>query len=397
MGPTSSRNGRVLVLDTCGERASLSLHKGTALIGEAVLTERTASKSILQAVRNLLEAHDLSLPQLDGLGIVHGPGSFTGVRVGLALAKGLCEAANLRCAPVSRLATLAHAAELRDGYALLAAGRGQVYVRMIGGDRAEAESMVELSTLLPQLSSRVVAVAEAQVAEVLQGWVASLQTVELTARRAIDLVLDSLAQGGADLATLDANYLRDEGAIYARGRRPRARVMDDRQAYPPSTIALATANQLAEVIAFAALSADAPHWPLAAWQSFLEPARANSAVLRCLFTLRQDGEIAGVIAVATLGEVAELELLLVRPTLRRRGIGRALTMHWVHWAEEGGAREAVLEVRASNRAAQELYRMLGFTIQGVRSRYYTEPLEDALLLHRELGGNASSAVASALA
>ena len=210
----SSSDGVVLVLDTCGERASLSLHKGLTLMAEEVLAEKTASQSILQVVRRVLDSYRLPLAQLDGLGVMHGPGSFTGVRVGLALAKGLCEAANLPCAPVSRLAVLAHAAKLRDGYALLPAGRGQVYARRVGDGRPAAESVVELSVLLPQLSPEVVAVADADLAEHLQGSVAALRFVELAAGQAIEPVLKCLAEGGTDLASLDANYVRDEGFIY---------------------------------------------------------------------------------------------------------------------------------------------------------------------------------------
>ena len=171
--------------------------------------------------------------------------------------------------------------------------------------------------------------------------------------------------------------------------------MDNQRSLPTSAIATATADQLREVIDFAALSPDAPPWPLAAWRSFLEPSREGSAVQRCLLALRQGPEIAGVSAVALLGEVTELELLLVRPTSRRQGVGRALTTHWLQWAVQAGAREAVLEVRASNRAAQDLYSALGFTREGVRPRYYTEPVEDAHLLRCELARGASHAVASA--
>ena len=210
----------VLVLDTCGERASLSLHRGVSLLSEELLAERTASQGTLAALRTLLTGNGLTLEQLAGVGVVHGPGSFTGVRVGLALAKGLCEAARLPCAPVSRLAVLAHAADLRAGYALLPAGRGQVYARTIGGD-PEAEAMLELEALLPQLRGETVAVAHPELAESLRGRAAEVRLVELRARHAIVAVLAGLARGGADLATLDANYVRDEGVIYGHHlRRP---------------------------------------------------------------------------------------------------------------------------------------------------------------------------------
>ena len=163
-------------------------------------------------------------------------------------------------------------------------------------------------------------------------------------------------------------------------------MMDGRELGTPS-IVLATEDQLPELIAFAALSPDAPHWPVVAWGSFLDAVQAGKAVRRSLFTLRQGREIAGVMAVAVLPGVTELELLLVRPSSRRQGIGRALARHWLQWAFAIGAQEAVLEVRASNVAAQDLYRALGFERQGVRSRYYKNPPEDALLLHCDLARN----------
>ena len=206
----------MLVLDTCGERASVSLHRGTAVVAEEVLAERTASESLLVTLRQMLQEYGLRLEQLAGVGIVHGPGSFTGVRVGLALAKGLCEAAGLPCAPVSRLAILAHATELGEGFALLPAGRGQVYARVNSGVHAGVEHMVDLTSLLPQLVSAVVAVGDAAMGAELRGKVAELRIVELTARQAIVPVLACLGQGGVDITTLDANYVRDEAAIYRK-------------------------------------------------------------------------------------------------------------------------------------------------------------------------------------
>ena len=208
--------GLVLVLDTCGERASVALHCGTTLIAEEILAERTAAKALLQTLRAMLQANALRLERLDGLGVVHGPGSFTGVRVGLALAKGLCESACVRCAPVSRLVVLAQAAGLREGYALLPAGRGQVYAREFGDGGRGTERMIDLAALLPELASQAVAVAGVELADSLRGKVASLRVIELRAQQAILPVLSCLAQGGADPATLDANYVRDEGAIYRK-------------------------------------------------------------------------------------------------------------------------------------------------------------------------------------
>jgi ribosomal-protein-alanine N-acetyltransferase len=74
----------------------------------------------------------------------------------------------------------------------------------------------------------------------------------------------------------------------------------------------------------------------------------------------------------------------VRPALRQRGFARRLLEHVLRDAAERGATRAFLEVRRSNVAAVRLYQNLGFSTQAVRSAYYTNPVEDALLLARQL-------------
>ena len=70
----------------------------------------------------------------------------------------------------------------------------------------------------------------------------------------------------------------------------------------------------------------------------------------------------------------------VRPDVRGQGIGRRLLQAALSWGREQRARQAVLEVRSGNEAAQKLYRGCGFEVIGKRKRYYKSPSEDALLM-----------------
>jgi ribosomal-protein-alanine N-acetyltransferase len=72
--------------------------------------------------------------------------------------------------------------------------------------------------------------------------------------------------------------------------------------------------------------------------------------------------------------------LAVEPRWRRRGIARELMQRSLAWGNDAGARRALLEVRASNLAAIRLYEQAGFRHLGVRERYYTNPIEDALMM-----------------
>jgi [ribosomal protein S18]-alanine N-acetyltransferase len=75
--------------------------------------------------------------------------------------------------------------------------------------------------------------------------------------------------------------------------------------------------------------------------------------------------------------------LAVGPPYRRRGIGTALMGYVLDEGVRLGARRATLEVRRSNDAARRLYEQLGFSAAGVRPAYYTNPIEDALVLWKE--------------
>jgi ribosomal-protein-alanine N-acetyltransferase len=96
------------------------------------------------------------------------------------------------------------------------------------------------------------------------------------------------------------------------------------------------------------------------------------------------GEMAGFLVARLV--VRELEILnfAVRPAARRGGIGRALLGEALRWAKMSEAHEAFLEVRVSNVAALQFYERHNFEVTGRRPRYYTAPIEDALLLRLAL-------------
>ena len=81
---------------------------------------------------------------------------------------------------------------------------------------------------------------------------------------------------------------------------------------------------------------------------------------------------------------AEILSLATTAAQRRRGIGRALLTALLAAMVERGARSVWLEVRISNQAARAMYQSVGFVAAGRRRDYYRQPLEDALILRREL-------------
>ena len=85
-----------------------------------------------------------------------------------------------------------------------------------------------------------------------------------------------------------------------------------------------------------------------------------------------------------VADQAHINNLAVRPELRGQGLGSQMLEAIVVEAQRLGAESLTLEVRRSNIAAQRLYLRAGFQEAGVRKNYYTQPVEDALILARSL-------------
>lgn len=72
----------------------------------------------------------------------------------------------------------------------------------------------------------------------------------------------------------------------------------------------------------------------------------------------------------------------VRPDRQKEGIGHFLMDSLIRLAEQQGVTTIHLEVRTGNGTAIRLYERMGFTKDGIRKKYYTDPVEDALLMTR---------------
>ncbi len=95
-----------------------------------------------------------------------------------------------------------------------------------------------------------------------------------------------------------------------------------------------------------------------------------------------DGVVVGYAIASRIGDEAELANLAVDPAARRAGIGALLLGDLLASTDAAPAATVYLEVRASNAAAQTLYRGRGFAAIGRRKGYYTRPDEDAVVMRR---------------
>lgn len=94
------------------------------------------------------------------------------------------------------------------------------------------------------------------------------------------------------------------------------------------------------------------------------------------------GRLAGYAIGRVSADEGEVLNVAVAPAARRKGVGTGLLSALVQQMERLGALDVFLEVRQSNLAAIAMYRRHGFRVVGNRPRYYRNPTENALVMHR---------------
>ena len=136
-------------------------------------------------------------------------------------------------------------------------------------------------------------------------------------------------------------------------------------------------DELEEILAIENASFTCP-WSR---QSFLD-AFAGGPVT--IYAAERDGVLVGFSCLLTIGEEAEILNIAAAPDHRHEGVGGLLLTRMLDDAEESGAQNVYLEVRASNTPARSLYKKAGFSEIGIRRHYYTKPREDAILMKKAI-------------
>ena len=146
---------KILAFETSAKAASVALLDGGKLLAESYQnTGLTHSQTIMVMAQDLLKSCGLSARDVEAVAVAAGPGSFTGVRIGVAAAKGFAWGAELPCYGVSTLEAMARTMGVWQGYIVPAmdARRSQVYTAVFHAEkgvitRVEEDMAISLAEL----------------------------------------------------------------------------------------------------------------------------------------------------------------------------------------------------------------------------------------------------------
>jgi tRNA threonylcarbamoyladenosine biosynthesis protein TsaB len=211
-------NPLILAIDTTHEYGSAALARGEEVLEEVELRAPDGFAHVIyEHLAHLLERHSLTVAAIDCFAAASGPGSFTGVRVGLACLKGLAEALGKPAVAVSNLQALARYGHAPLRAVVMGARRGDVYAALYddAGRLDGSEVVAKLSSWLESLPEGVEFVSPdfEPLRSALAGTRLAASPI-VTAPRAIAGTIARIAaerflRGEAmDPAALDANYVR---------------------------------------------------------------------------------------------------------------------------------------------------------------------------------------------
>ncbi|HWB84688.1 MAG TPA: tRNA (adenosine(37)-N6)-threonylcarbamoyltransferase complex dimerization subunit type 1 TsaB [Bryobacteraceae bacterium] len=216
-------NPLILAVDTTHEFGSIALQRGEEAIEEVELHEPSGFAHVLYVhLEQMLERHNIRLSQVDCFAAASGPGSFTGVRVGLACIKGMAEAFGKPAVAVSNLRALAAFGSAPMRAVILDARRGEVY-----GAVYDAAGRAVLPETVGPLAAWLATVPAGEVEWISPDFTAFNaefaeprfeQGRKTTAPRALAGKIACIALGqyrrgeACDPAALDANYVRRSDA-----------------------------------------------------------------------------------------------------------------------------------------------------------------------------------------
>jgi [ribosomal protein S18]-alanine N-acetyltransferase len=138
-----------------------------------------------------------------------------------------------------------------------------------------------------------------------------------------------------------------------------------------------TLDDLEQVIAIDRASFSLP-WPARSFQFEL----TDNPASRC-WVVDMDGKVIAIMVAWLIVDEIHIATFATHADFRKQGIGKKLLLHTLKSAKEEGALTSFLEVRESNKVAQDMYRKFGFVESGRRNGYYKDNNENAILMSLE--------------
>lgn len=391
---------KVLAIDSSGLTASVAVVEDSRTIAEYTVDyKKTHSQTLLPMIDEVAKMTELELSDIDAIAVSGGPGSFTGLRIGSATAKGLGLALDKPLIHVPTVDGLAYQVYGCGDIIcpIMDARRNQVYtgIYTFSAKAGKKEGTREVEPVFQVLRMQM-AIAVEDLIRRLNNYnrpVVFLGDGVPVYREMLSAGLEvpySFApsymnrQRAAVIGALGIRYYKAGKYETAMEHQPeylrqsqaeRERAQRERTA---KTLIREMKAEDAAAVAEIEYQTFPDHWS----QNAVLDTLSNPQTV-CLLA-EKAGKAAGYLLAYLAGGEAEIARIAVSEGLKRQGIGKKLLQLLEETCKERQVGRLLLDVRESNREARAFYQKMAFQEDGVRKGFYQSPAEDAVLMSREL-------------
>ncbi|MCI9213598.1 MAG: tRNA (adenosine(37)-N6)-threonylcarbamoyltransferase complex dimerization subunit type 1 TsaB [Ruminococcus sp.] len=391
---------KVLAIDSSGLTASVAVVEDSRTIAEYTVDyKKTHSQTLLPMIDEVAKMTELELSDIDAIAVSGGPGSFTGLRIGSATAKGLGLALDKPLIHVPTVDGLAYQVYGCGDIIcpIMDARRNQVYtgIYTFSAKAGKKEGTREVEPVFQVLRMQM-AIAVEDLIRRLNNYnrpVVFLGDGVPVYREMLSAGLKvpySFApsymnrQRAAVIGALGIRYYKAGKYETAMEHQPeylrqsqaeRERAQRERTA---KTLIREMKAEDAAAVAEIEYQTFPDHWS----QNAVLDTLSNPQTV-CLLA-EKAGKAAGYLLAYLAGGEAEIARIAVSEGLKRQGIGKKLLQLLEETCKERQVGRLLLDVRESNREARAFYQKMAFQEDGVRKGFYQSPAEDAVLMSREL-------------
>jgi tRNA threonylcarbamoyladenosine biosynthesis protein TsaB len=363
----------ILALDTSMAACSVCVYdtdKSLVIGANQQFMDRGQAEALAPMVQDAMKMAGVGFADLNRIAVTTGPGTFTGVRIGLAMARGLGVALNIPIIGINSLAAIAANETVKNIPIVIAvdARAGEIYFASYdqSGHEVTAPVVVALAEahkFMPSHSVRMLGTAAEMLLQKLGNH-------------------PHLRSDAGDLP-IAKNFVRLAAGIPASDFPPEPLYLRAPDVKPQaakisfSNAGSTAANLLAEIHG----ESFATQWDEKAFRELL-----NSPGSRAILISSQNNPT-GFALLRKAADEAEILTICTRPAVRQKGHAKLLMQHMESLLRKDGVKSLFIEVATSNHAGLALYRSCGFTQAGVRKNYYERgdgTREDALIMRKGL-------------
>ncbi len=391
---------KVLAIDSSGLTASVAVVEDSRTIAEYTVDyKKTHSQTLLPMIDEVAKMTELELSDIDAIAVSGGPGSFTGLRIGSATAKGLGLALDKPLIHVPTVDGLAYQVYGCGDIIcpIMDARRNQVYtgIYTFSAKAGKKEGTREVEPVFQVLRMQMAIAVEDLIRRlnnynrpvVFLGDGVPVYREMLSAGLKVSYSFAPSymnRQRAAVIGALGIRYYKAGKYETAMEHQPeylrqsqaeRERAQRERTA---KTLIREMKAEDAAAVAEIEYQTFPDHWS----QNAVLDTLSNPQTV-CLLA-EKAGKAAGYLLAYLAGGEAEIARIAVPEGLKRQGIGKKLLQLLEETCKERQVGRLLLDVRESNREARAFYQKMAFQEDGVRKGFYQSPAEDAVLMSREL-------------